>query len=324
METKRIGTNANSIFKTVYPEPTWIVPNLIPAGMTLLAGRPKAGKSWLTLQIAREVSSGGEMFGEKVEQGKVLYLALEDNNQRLQKRMKIQQWTDKSLKNTDFITFKTFVDRIGFLHLGMKEGDNRIGNNAKKLYKEVEDGKYRVVVIDTFSNAFLGLKNIDDNQIMTLVMKPLQEISLSNDIGTLVNDHHNKMSEQAPNLINDVMGSTAKVSISDTIIGIYRKGKDQRRLLAMGKDTEEIDMMIQKDKHCLWTRDDILPGLTLKDQQLFEVLVSLNHTGARLSKLAEMTGEAEPNVSVRLLKLRNLGFADKTKDGFIAIIQPML
>lgn len=321
METKRIGTNANSIFKTIYPDPTWIVPGFIPAGMTLLAGRPKAGKSWIALQVSREVSSGGELFGEQIEQGRVLYLALEDNNQRLKKRMQIQQWGEKSRKNTEFITFRTFVDKIGFLHLGIKEGDSKVGKHAERLYKEVEDGKYRLVVIDTFSNAFLGLKNIDDNQIMTLVMKPLQEISLSRNIGTIVLDHHNKMSEQAPNLTNDILGSTAKVSISDTVIGVYRKGKDERRLLATGKDIEDFDVMIKKDNHFIWTREDILPGLTHKDQQLFEILVSQNHNGARLSKLAEMTGEAESNVSTRLAKLRNLGFADKTKDGFIAVIQ---
>lgn len=319
--TDRIGTNANTIFKTDYPEPAWIIPGFIPAGMTLLSGRPKAGKSWIAMQIAREVSLGGELFCEQVEQGKVLYLALEDNNQRLKKRMQVQQWGERSRKNTDFITFKTFIDKIGFLHQGMREGDNHIGENAKKLYREVENGKYRLVIIDTFSNAFLGLKNIDDNQIMTLVMKPLQEISLTNNIGTIVLDHHNKMSEQVPNLMNDVLGSTAKVSISDTVIGVYRKGKDERRLLATGKDIEDFDITIKKDNHFLWTREDVLPGLTHKDQVLFETLVSLNHSGARLSKLAEMTGEAEPNVSTRLAKLRNLGFADKTKDGFVAIIQ---
>lgn len=322
METKRIGTNANAIFKTEYPNPTWIVPNLIPSGMTLLAGRPKAGKSWIALQIAREVSSGGEMFGEKMEQGKVLYLALEDNNHRLKKRMITQQWGEKSRKNTDFITFKTFSEKIGFLHLGMKEGDSKAGANARKLYKEVEDGKYKVVIIDTFSNAFLGLKNIDDNQIITLVMKPLQEISLANNIGTIVLDHHNKMSEQAPNLINDVMGSTAKVSISDTIIGMYRKGKDQRRILATGKDIEDMDMMVRKDRYCVWQRDDILPGLTFKDQELFELLV--NNKVSRLSVLSEALQEAEPNVSTRLLKLRKMGYADKTKDGFVAVIQVAL
>ena len=34
------------------PEPTWGVPGLIPAGVTLLAGPPKIGKSWMGLGIS--------------------------------------------------------------------------------------------------------------------------------------------------------------------------------------------------------------------------------------------------------------------------------
>lgn len=311
MATSRIGKNGNDIHNASYPDAVWIVPGLIPAGMTLLAGRPKAGKSWISLQVSKAVTSGGEIFGEKVECGKVLYLALEDNDRRLKKRMEMQGWSEKSRKNIDFITFNSFVDKIGFLH---------IKDNAKKLYKEVESGKYRMLVIDTFSNAFLGLKNIDDNQMITLVLKPLQEISLEKNISTLMNDHHNKMSEQNPNLINDVMGSTAKVSISDTIMGVYRKGRGVLQLLATGKDIDDIDMTIKRDEHFVWTKDTgVIPGLTAKDIQLLSMLPYKESDAMSLSTLSLMTLEGEGNLSNRLSKLRRLGHADKTKDGFIRL-----
>src|SRR5215213_4571911 len=115
--SKRIGKNGNDIHNTEYPDAVWIVPGLIPAGMTLLAGRPKAGKSWISLQTSKAVTSGGDIFGEKVECGRVLYLALEDNDRRLKKRMEMQGWSEKSRRNIDFITFNTFVNDIGFLHL---------------------------------------------------------------------------------------------------------------------------------------------------------------------------------------------------------------
>src|SRR5512139_3948027 len=35
-----------------YPPLKFVVPGLIPVGLTILAGRPKEGKSWLALQIA--------------------------------------------------------------------------------------------------------------------------------------------------------------------------------------------------------------------------------------------------------------------------------
>ena len=70
---------------TKLPEQRWAIPGFIPIGLTFLSGLPKAGKSWLSLQIAHAVGTGGEVLGVKVEKRKVLYLALEDGPHRLKK-----------------------------------------------------------------------------------------------------------------------------------------------------------------------------------------------------------------------------------------------
>ena len=57
-------------------------------GLTLLAARPKIGKTWLALDIAIAVATGGYCLGDiKCEQGDVLFLALEDNKRRMQRRL---------------------------------------------------------------------------------------------------------------------------------------------------------------------------------------------------------------------------------------------
>ena len=72
-----------------FPEPRWIVPGIVPEGTTILAGKPKMGKSWLALGTSVAVAAGGVALGTKrVERGAVLYLALEDNPRRLQSRLK--------------------------------------------------------------------------------------------------------------------------------------------------------------------------------------------------------------------------------------------
>jgi replicative DNA helicase len=66
----------------------YVVPGYIAEGLTVLAGRPKLGKSWLALDLAIAVATGGSALGSsRIEQGDVLYLALEDNERRLQKRL---------------------------------------------------------------------------------------------------------------------------------------------------------------------------------------------------------------------------------------------
>src|SRR6516225_8080807 len=65
-----------------------ILPNLIPEGVTILAGKPKIGKSWLLLDICLAIAGDRFVLGEiKGGQGDVLYLALEDNERRLKKRV---------------------------------------------------------------------------------------------------------------------------------------------------------------------------------------------------------------------------------------------
>ena len=309
-QRKAIGKSARKINETTYKDTTWVVPGLIPAGMTLVAARPKTGKSWLTMQIAEAVASSGRVFGQETLSGRVLYLALEDNERRIKGRMQAQGWKSSALDNVDFVTVRSFLQKIGPLH---KDG------NYKKLYREVVDGKYALVVIDTFNVAFIGLKNADDNQLVTLALQPLQQISLERDIGTIVVDHHNKMSEQAPNLINDVMGSTAKVSISDTIIGLYRTvTKGTLRLMATGKDIEDVDVEIERpDGEFKYTvLGNVIPGLTEKDNDLLLQLQAFTE-GARLNDLAEATHEAPPNLSVRLKRLRQAGLVRKTSKGFM-------
>src|SRR5215217_8368001 len=70
-------------------EPTrWVVPDVLPEGVTVLAGKPKKGKSWMALGMCEAVAAGGVALGtRRVEQGDTLYLALEDNKKRLKKRL---------------------------------------------------------------------------------------------------------------------------------------------------------------------------------------------------------------------------------------------
>lgn len=78
------GISAYELDHKEFPPVNWAVPDLIPEGVTILSGKPKIGKSWLMLNIAIAVASGGMALGKtKCEQGKVLYAANEDNQRRL-------------------------------------------------------------------------------------------------------------------------------------------------------------------------------------------------------------------------------------------------
>lgn len=71
-----------------FPPLRYAVPGLIPEGLSLLVGPPKAGKSWLLLDMLLAVAAGGYTLGT-IKAGSrrpVLYLALEDGDRRMQDR----------------------------------------------------------------------------------------------------------------------------------------------------------------------------------------------------------------------------------------------
>jgi hypothetical protein len=43
---------AADLMAEVLPEVRWLVPGILPEGVTFLAGKPKLGKSWMTLGLS--------------------------------------------------------------------------------------------------------------------------------------------------------------------------------------------------------------------------------------------------------------------------------
>jgi RecA-family ATPase len=79
---------AAELMRRDLPASSWLLDGMLPQGVTLLAGRPKAGKSWLALQIALTVATGITLpGGPTAVAGSGLYLALEDTQNRLKGRL---------------------------------------------------------------------------------------------------------------------------------------------------------------------------------------------------------------------------------------------
>ena len=86
-----------------------VIDNFLYPGVYILAGAPKIGKSFLVAQIAYHVSVGKELWGYIVHPGTVLYLALEDDERRLQNRM----FRMFDVEGTSDLYFATHAKMIG-------------------------------------------------------------------------------------------------------------------------------------------------------------------------------------------------------------------
>ena len=121
------------LYETAYESKPPLIDGLLYPGTYLLVGAPKLGKSFLVAQIAYHVSTGTPLWNYHVRQGTVLYLALEDDNQRLQSRM--YQMFDMAI--ADQLYFATRARQLG---KGLDE-------QLERFVREHPDT--RLIIIDT-------------------------------------------------------------------------------------------------------------------------------------------------------------------------------
>ena len=121
------------LYQTAFRSRPSIIDGLLYAGVYILAGAPKIGKSFLVAQIAYHVSTGRKLWDFDVHQGTVLYLALEDDYQRIQSRMFIMY----GVNDTPNLHFATVAGKIG----------NGLDEQLENFMRKHPDTK--LIIIDT-------------------------------------------------------------------------------------------------------------------------------------------------------------------------------
>ncbi len=123
----------SELYDTAYLNKPAIIDGLLYPGTYLFVGAPKVGKSFLMAQLAYHVSTGKELWDNEVRQGKVLYLALEDDYSRLQKRLYRMFGTD----GTDNLYFSVSAKNL----------NGGLFEQLEKFISEKPDT--RLIIIDT-------------------------------------------------------------------------------------------------------------------------------------------------------------------------------
>ena len=79
--------DGQTLLNTQLETPRFVVSSLIPMGLHILGGAPKAGRSWLMLWLCLCVSKGENLWNYQCRKGTALYLCLEDSYERIQSRL---------------------------------------------------------------------------------------------------------------------------------------------------------------------------------------------------------------------------------------------
>lgn len=217
-------------------EPRFIIENILPAGLHILAGSPKIGKSWLVLWLCQMIATGEDVWGFKASKGKVLYLCLEDKLPRIKSRL--MSITENGSDATAFAA-ETLPLGGGLV----PQIENYIKANPDTL----------LVVIDTLQQVrTLGSDNMTyANDYKDI--SALKAISDKYEIAIICVHQLRKMKDDDSfNMISGTMG------LSGSADGSYVLVRDNRmsakaKLSMTGRYIQDTEIKLEFDKvNCLW------------------------------------------------------------------------
>lgn len=225
--------SATELSEKIFPPMKWAVPEILPEGLTVLAGTPKVGKSWFCLDLAMGIASGNKVFKKiPVEKGRVLYLALEDGQERIQKRLKVlNSGVRPKIDELDILT-KLPAD-VGIIEAIRDYLDRNIDT--------------RLVIIDVYAQVKSPSKNYGN-----LYAEDYKEASRwkkladSYNVGVLLVHHTRKQS--ADDFINSVSGTNGLTAAADTILRLERSRQSAQATLEItSRDAPEDKLALERD-----------------------------------------------------------------------------
>jgi hypothetical protein len=271
----------------------WIVPDYLPEGLTVFAGRPKIGKSWMMLGVALAVARGRETLGKFVEGGDVLYCGLEDGKRRMHARVtKVLGPTNKIWP--DNFTFRYRLDALDAGGLDTIE------------QWLIDHPNRRLVVIDTLGKV-RGMKQPREEQYQYdyRLVGALQELATRYSVAIAVIHHVRKT--DAEDVLDTISGTTGIAGAADNCM-VLGKTAYGVRLYVRGRDAEEQDKLAEFDPDtALWSvigdYDEAAPtpmqGLR---KQIFDLLAD-SPIPLPPNQIAQRLGQDKAQVRVMLRRM---------------------
>lgn len=226
--------SAQDLARKHLPPVRYVIPGKLPAGATLFIGRGKDGKSLMAWNIALATATGGKALGlYEVEQGDVLYLAMEDGERRGQQRLFAQM---------DHLGMQEPPPRLD-LHFWSAP---RIGEGFMECLDTWVDEhpEGRLIIVDILEKIRPARTNhgmyTDDYH----ALETLQQFGQRHNIGVLIVHHSNKTT---PTDFRDTAnGSMGLTGGCDTFWSLHRLADASDATLKMlGREVEQQAIALQ-------------------------------------------------------------------------------
>ncbi|MBI2882644.1 MAG: AAA family ATPase [Candidatus Methylomirabilis oxyfera] len=205
---------------------SWLVEERLPSGgLSILAAKPKVGKSTLARCLALAVAQGESWLGCQTSQGTVFYLALEEKRAELRRHFEAMGATGED-----------------HLYLFMEPSP---ADGLAQLRKAAEAHQPVLIVVDPLFR-FVRVKDGNDYTQVTAALEPLLTLARQTGAHVLLVHHSSKKGSGDG---DGILGSTAIFGSVDTALLLTRR--DQYRTLRSiqryGEDLEEVTLTLDPD-----------------------------------------------------------------------------
>jgi hypothetical protein len=273
----------------------YVVKGYLVEGCTILAGRPKLGKSWLMLDIGLTVARGGCCLGDiQCELGDVLYLALEDNERRLQDR--ITRLIGYGREWPDHFHYATEWPRSA--DGGLEEITNWISSVSHP----------RLIIVDVPAR-FRSPRRNDQQPYEAdyAAIQGLQAIASKTGVAIVIVHHLRKgIFEGDP--FERVSGTLGLSGAADSVLILDRDAQGTT-LYGRGRDLEEIETALQFSKEtCKWKTLGAAAEVRVSDERSV-ILETLRQSKDPLSPrdVADLTGKSNDAIRQMLIRMATNG-----------------
>ena len=286
----------NDLYETVFQSRPPVIDGLLYSGTYLFAGAPKVGKSFFMAQLAYHISTGQKLWDYEVHQGTVLYLALEDDYQRLQDRMSRMF----GVEGTDSLHFAVYAKQLG---AGLDE-------QLEKFIRDHPDT--RLIIIDTLQK--IREVNADSYSYANDydIVGRMKQFADKNGVCLLLVHHTRK--QQAGDKFEMISGTTGLLGCAD---GAFLLQKEKRTDLSatleiVGRDQPDQKLHLTRDPEKLtWQLDHAETELWKKplDPLLCRIAGVISETnsvwsGSATELVALLNEDIQPNILTRRLNVK--------------------
>ena len=225
------------LYDTVYPPRTPVVDGFLYGGTYLFVGAPKVGKSFFMGQLAYHVAMGLPLWNYPVRKGTVLYLALEDDYARLQRRLSVMF----GVECADNLFFATQSKTLN-------EG---LDGELEGFIKEHKDAK--LIIIDTLQKVReVGGDRYNYSSDYEIVTK-LKSFSDKYGVCLLVVHHTRKL--ESEDSFDMISGTNGLLGAADGAFIMHKKKRTDNTAIMdiVGRDQPDQELTIEFNREkCIW------------------------------------------------------------------------